>query len=238
MAYSHKSHSESSSRNGTRRPQAARVLLLVASLALVILNSCEKFRGFPSEKPPIHPVLDMDFQPKVRAQSELDFENWTDHRGARLPVADSFGNTLVVADGSLKDPALSNRDANNQFVTKNPLSLEEKFMVRGRVMSAIDYGRERYDIYCSMCHGYTGQGGNGRTGHGIVGRLWVPPPPSFHYNPAEGADNRIPNLMPDGEYFEVITMGKGTMPAYGARMSVKDRWAIVHYVRALQSLSK
>jgi len=215
-----------------------KTLLALAPLTLVALGSCDKFRGWPSEKPPVHLVLDMDFQPKLRAQSEHEFEGWTDHRGARLPVADAFGNTLVVARGSLKNQALANRDANGQFVTKNPLSLDHKFRVRGREMTAIDYGRERYEINCSMCHGLTGRGGGGTAGHGIVGRHWVPAPPNFHFNPAEGADNRVAT-MPDGEVFEAITTGNGkSMPAYGARLSVEARWAIVHYVRALQSLSK
>jgi mono/diheme cytochrome c family protein len=215
-----------------------KILLAIASLTLLALNSCDKFRGFPSEKPPVHLVLDMDFQEKIRAQSEHEFAGWTDHRGARRPVADTFGNTLVVARGSLKNPALAHRDANNQYVTENPLPLDYKFMVSGREMSVIDRGRERYDIYCSMCHGLSGQGGNGKQGHGLVGRFWQPAPPNFHFNSKENADNRVP-LMPDGEYYETIMTGKGTtMPAYGARISVEDRWAIVHYVRALQSLSK
>jgi mono/diheme cytochrome c family protein len=60
--------------------------------------------------------------------------------------------------------------------------------------------------------------------------------PNFHF--VEGKDNRVA-LLSDGEVFEAISTGNGkTMPAYGARLSVEDRWAIVHYVRALQSLSK
>ncbi|MFK7739465.1 MAG: cytochrome c [Planctomycetota bacterium] len=214
-------------------------LQLLASASLLALGSCDidNFRGFPSDKPPIHLVQDMDFQPKLRAQSAHEFDGWSDSRGARRPVADSFGNQLVVARGSLPNTALANKDANGQYVTSNPLALEHKFMVRGKPMTTIDRGREVYEIYCSMCHGYTGQGGNGKNGHGIVGRKWQPAPPNFHYDSKQGADNRVPN-MPDGEYFQVITMGKGTMPAYGARMSVEDRWAIVHYVRALQSLSR
>ena len=99
-------------------------------------------------------------------------------------------------------------------------------------------GRERYEIYCSMCHGTSGRGGNGPDGSGLVGRHWQPAPPNFHFNPKTGADNRVP-MMPDGEVFEAISTGNGkTMPAYAARLSVEDRWAIVHYVRALQSLSK
>ena len=69
----------------------------------------------------------------------------------------------------------------------------------------------------------------------MVGRVWPVTIPNFHF--VEGKDNRVP-MMPDGEFFEVITYGKGTMPAYGPRISVEDRWAIVHYVRALQNLSK
>jgi len=36
----------------------------------------------------------------------------------------------------------------------------------------------------------------------------------------------------------VISKGKGTMPGYAARISLEDRWAIIHYVRALQALGK
>lgn len=213
-------------------------ILLALVAVSAVLSGCDKFRGFPSDKPPIHLVLDMDFQPKVVAQSKSEFAGWTDHRGARRPVADTFGKTLVVAQGGLPDPALANRDANNQFVAENPLPLERRFMARGQEMSVIDRGRERFDIHCSVCHGLSGQGGNGPAGHGLVGRRWPVAIPNFHFDPAgDAARNRVPT-MPDGEYFEVITYGKGTMPAYGARISPEDRWAIVHYIRALQSLSR
>ena len=134
------------------------------------------------------------------------------------------------------DAALAHKDAADKFVKTNPLPLSTKFMVLGREVSAIDRGQDRFNIHCSVCHGYTGQGGFGLAdGHGLVGRRWPVVIPSFHF--AEGKDNRVPNLV-DGEMFDNITNGKGTMPAYGARLSVEDRWAIVHYVRALQSLSK
>ena len=69
-----------------------------------------------------------------------------------------------------------------------------------------------------------------------VGRRWPVLVPNFHLNRTENADNRVASL-PDGDIFQTITGGKGTMPAYGARISVEDRWAIIHYVRALQELS-
>ena len=218
-----------------------RTTLLRSSLALLAFlsvgaTSC--MRGGISREPPVHPVLDMDFQPKLRAQSETHFEGWTDNRSMRLPVADPFGKTLVVARGSLPDATLANRDASGAFVTKNPLALDKKLMHLGREVSVIERGRDRFDVYCAVCHGYTGRGGNdAKQGHGLVGRRWPALIPNFHFQAGEGKDNRVP-LMADGEYFEVITYGKGTMPAYGARISPEDRWAIVQYVRALQSLSK
>lgn len=211
-----------------KRPLFMKLSLLLAAVLPTTLTSC--MRGGVSHEPPVHLVLDMDFQPKLLAQSRSDYPGWTDHRGMRLPVADSFGKTLVVARGSLPNPALANRDANSAFVAQNPVPVSAAVLERGR---------ERFEINCAVCHGYSGQGGGGKgqenTAHGLVGRRWPVVIPNFHY--VEGADNRVPQ-MPDGEFFEVITYGKGTMPAYGARLSVEDRWAIVHYIRALQRLSK
>lgn len=197
-----------------------------ALLLVLVAFASGCMRGGISTSPPVHLVQDMDFQPKLRAQGTAHFEGWTDGRAMRAPVADPFGKTLVVARGPLPDPALAHRGANNAFVTKNPLPVSAEVLARGR---------DRFDIHCAVCHGYTGQGGNGPQGHGMVGRKWPVAIPNFHY--VEGKDNRVPT-MPDGEYFDVITIGKGTMPAYGPRLSVQDRWAIVHYVRALQSLSR
>lgn len=203
-----------------------KLLLTSCAILTALLAGC---RGGTSELPPVHPVLDMDFQPKVKTQSKLEFEGFPDHRGMRLPVIDANGRTAVVARGSLPKPELGNRDESNAFVTKNPVPVSQAVLERGR---------ERYDIYCSICHGYTGQGGNGPAGYGLVGRRWPVVIPSFHF--VEGkteVENRVA-LSPDGEYFEVITNGKGTMPAYAARIDPEDRWAIVHYIRVLQSLSK
>lgn len=201
-----------------------RTFQLIALVATVALGAC---RGGISDKPPVHLVLDMDFQQKLKAQSHTDFEGWADGRGMRVPPTDANGRTAVVARGSLPNAALANRDAANAFVTKNPVAPTAEVLARGR---------QAYDINCAICHGYTGQGGNDpKQGHGLVGRRWPVAVPNFHY--VEGKDNRVASLV-DGEYYEVITNGKGTMPAYGARIAPEERWAIVHYLRALQNLSK
>ncbi|MEO6595112.1 MAG: cytochrome c [Planctomycetota bacterium] len=213
-----------------------RAALLAGAALLASLAGC--MRGGISTEPPVHLVLDMDFQPKVRAQSKVDFAGWPDGRGMRVPVVDAFNKPLVVAHHGLPDPALSNRDAKGAYVTTNPLKLDKKFVHLGREQTVLEHGREKFDIYCSVCHGYSGQGGiDKKQGHGLVGRRWSTVIPNFHMVEGDAVVNRVP-LMPDGEFFEVITFSKGTMPAYGARISVEDRWAIVQYIRALQKLSK
>jgi mono/diheme cytochrome c family protein len=81
-------------------------------------------------------------------------------------------------------------------------------------------GRERFDIYCAVCHGPDGYG------HGIVVQRGFPAPPSYH-------DPRLRNA-PAGYFFRVITQGHGLMYSYADRLAVADRWAVVAYVRALQ----
>ena len=84
----------------------------------------------------------------------------------------------------------------------------------------LEKGRERFTINCQVCHGATG-GGNGVTSK---------------YGLANIANYHLPKYltMADGEIFYTITNGHNSMNGYGANISVRDRWAIVCYVRALQ----
>ena len=86
----------------------------------------------------------------------------------------------------------------------------------------LDRGQERYNIYCSVCHGMTGYG------DGIVARRGFnrPSPASYHQDRLRQA--------PVGHFFDVMTNGWGAMPSYAAQVSVDDRWRIVAYIRALQ----
>jgi mono/diheme cytochrome c family protein len=81
-------------------------------------------------------------------------------------------------------------------------------------------GQERFNIYCSPCHGRTG------SGDGMVVRRGFRHPPSYHTDPIRDLAN--------GYIFDVITNGFGAMPDYAAQIPARDRWAIVAYVRALQ----
>lgn len=84
----------------------------------------------------------------------------------------------------------------------------------------LERGQERYDIFCSPCHGFDG------FGEGMIVQRGFTPPPSFH-------SNRL-RQSPAGHYFDVITNGFGQMFSYGYRIQPDDRWAIVAYIRALQ----
>lgn len=92
----------------------------------------------------------------------------------------------------------------------NPLPRTHEVMARGQVM---------FNRFCSPCHGYYGKGD---------GRLHnqFPTPPSLH---SEKAQN-----WPDGRFYHIMTMGQNAMPGYAKQITREDRWAIVHYVRALQ----
>jgi mono/diheme cytochrome c family protein len=81
-------------------------------------------------------------------------------------------------------------------------------------------GRERFDIYCSPCHGRLGDG------NGMVVQRGMPHPPSYHTERLRTAK--------DQHFFDVITNGYGVMYSYASRVPAKDRWAIVAYIRALQ----
>ena len=84
----------------------------------------------------------------------------------------------------------------------------------------VQRGRERYEIFCVVCHGLTGNG------DGMVVRRGFRRAASFH-------DDRL-RQAPVGHFFDAITNGWGAMPSYASQIPVQDRWAIIAYVRALQ----
>ena len=85
----------------------------------------------------------------------------------------------------------------------------------------VQRGHERYNIFCSACHGLTGNG------DGMIVRRGFRRAASFN-------DDRMRNA-PVGHFFDAITNGWGAMPAYAPQIPVQDRWAIIAYIRALQT---
>lgn len=119
----------------------------------------------------------------------------------------------VIARGQLQDnDALYTGKQNGLLVTSFPIPLTEATLKRGQ---------ERYTIYCAPCHGGMGDG------KGVIVSRGFSPPPDYY------EDKRVLNA-PIGHYYDVITNGYGAMYSYAARVPVKDRWAIVAYIRLLQ----
>ena len=84
----------------------------------------------------------------------------------------------------------------------------------------LDRGEERFNIFCTPCHGRTGDG------YGLVVQRGYRQPPSYHIDRLRQA--------PAAYFFDIMTNGFGVMPDYRAQIPVEDRWRIVAYIRALQ----
>jgi hypothetical protein len=118
----------------------------------------------------------------------------------------------TVARGFLQDDAhLYEGRIDGSMVDSFPFEITTEVMNRGH---------ERYDIFCSPCHGYDGNG------YGMIIRRGFKQPASFH-------DQRLVD-SPEGYYYNVIKNGFGVMMNYAAQIPVEDRWAIIAYIRALQ----
>jgi mono/diheme cytochrome c family protein len=87
-------------------------------------------------------------------------------------------------------------------------------------MEDLERGRERYNIYCSVCHGLSGNG------EGMVVRRGYKAAPGYHSDKLRD--------MPHGYFYSVIVNGYGQMGSYAAQIPVEDRWRIIAYIRALQ----
>jgi mono/diheme cytochrome c family protein len=176
---------------------------------------------------------DMQDQPRYKVYKKSDFWGERDPRASRdLPegtVARGWlredkvlytGKKENAGGGGQQQPqAQTATDARgNTVVTTFPDAIDE-FPVPV-TKELIDRGEERYNIYCIVCHGPTGNG------DGMIVRRGFSPPPTYN-------DDRLRNA-PVGHFYDVITNGWGKMNSYAHQVPVADRWAIVAYIRALQ----
>jgi mono/diheme cytochrome c family protein len=105
--------------------------------------------------------------------------------------------------------------------------------------AALERGRQRFNIFCAVCHDETGRG------HGKIVERGYTQPPSYVPEPgvagsgySRGFERRGYKVLlrdvPAGYFFEVITQGYGAMPDYASQIAPEDRWKIAAYLRALQ----
>jgi len=174
-------------------------------------------RGEISRKPPLEIFADMNRQPKLRPQRPDDF--FPNGVSSQLPPPGTVARSqpIETVDGAVyayEDAPFNTGKVSGttNFVETNPLPVTSALLARGQ---------DRFNIYCSPCHGRLGDG------NGITKKIGdMPAVANLH-------DERIV-AMADGEIFNTITHGKNTMGAYGPLVPTQDRWAIVAYLRALQ----
>ncbi len=170
---------------------------------------------------------DMQDQPKVIAYRGNSF--YKDGAGSRPLVEGTvprgqlredraffFGKKLSAGDLNKEQSATIGNNQTTAYaddVDTIPMTISA---------TELNRGQERYNIYCSVCHGMTGYG------DGMVARRGFnkPSPANYHQDRLRQA--------PVGHFFDVMTNGWGAMPSYAQQISVEDRWKIVAYIKALQ----
>lgn len=242
-------------------------LIILAAVATIPPLMIWQKQNERSDKPRVHFVPNMDYQPQAKPQNTSRF--FADGRAARPPVegavawgdleeddayyrgirpesqqpvparpasfaggaadendaADATPGSAASDDVAPNVPPQEHQPGVEQmeppepdWVTTFPLDVTTELMERGR---------QRYNIYCAVCHGLSGDG------DGLVARraielqqsTWVPPT-SLHSPPVRE--------QPVGKLFNTVTHGIRKMPGYASQISTHDRWAVVLYVRALQ----
>jgi mono/diheme cytochrome c family protein len=147
---------------------------------------------------------DMHDNPRYEPLEESAF--FENGGASRLLVANT------VARGQLRDDEhLYTGKINGQLAPEFPMAVTPDVMARGQ---------DRFNIYCTPCHGRSGEG------NGMIVLRGFRQPPSYH-------EDRLVNA-PAGYFFDVMTNGFGAMQDYASQLSVPDRWAIAAYIRALQ----
>jgi mono/diheme cytochrome c family protein len=157
----------------------------------------------------------------ARGFLRTDTEYYTGKKSRTAGAAAAPGASPSVAQGAspAASPTASPGQNQNQNAAANYPDDVEVFPFP-ITEDTVRRGRERYEIFCSVCHGLTGNG------DGMIVRRGFRRAASFN-------DDRL-RQAPVGHYFDAITNGWGAMPPYAAQISVQDRWAIIAYIRALQ----
>lgn len=208
--------------------------LTVMALAIGV-GAC---RGQPSEESPVVLLRNMHYQQRYNPQAESAF--FSDKRTMRTPPEGTLprfpgGANARYVDGTVaRDEAFDDdrvvfghENDSPVYVLTVPESVARE---AGGGEALVARGRQRFNIYCSPCHGATGDGRGivwrRSQGGGVANSYQYIQPTNLH-------DERLKHV-PDGQLYATISNGIRNMPAYSAQIQVRDRWAIVAYVRALQ----
>ena len=194
-----------------------RYFLALFALCVLAVVGVLGFRGSHFRNPPLYIFPDMERQPKLRPQTANAF--FDNGMSSRLPVTGAIARSQPVQVGdklvySWQDsPVTTGRiTGTTNFMELNPLPVTAELLQRGQQV---------FDINCAACHSKVGDG-NGTPKR--IGTMVVV---------ANLHDKRIVELT-DGELFNTVSYGKGLMQGYAGNLPIRDRWAAIAYLRALQ----
>jgi mono/diheme cytochrome c family protein len=201
------------------------------AFALIPFAIAAKARNSHSSEPHIHIFPDMDFQPKYKSDTAMDL--FQDGRSNRGEIPGTVARSMMMEDDLFYRGLEAGGDnGTGRWTTGFPKLYPDgrEFKVDTDLLAR---GQNRFNIYCTPCHGYDGHG------QGMVpervkagGGLWQA------RNLVEAPDAQgkggVVIQMPNGQLFNTISNGYNTMMGYAAQIPQADRWAIVAYVRALE----
>jgi mono/diheme cytochrome c family protein len=229
------------------KTETMKTLLLAACAAGSLLGAgCQ---GDREDKPPRQFFPDLDDQQKWKPQEKSGF--FADGRTMRQPVAGTvpFGREPWAVDAA-QHPWAAEFMQQRDDLLREDRALYEGLAADGKTylekipvpvtMDLLKRGQNRFNIYCSVCHGYMGDG------KGTVGVQFAITPANFHDPKYSTPDPKSPDpLWADGYVFHVARHGVNravagapanlTMPGYAHALTERDTWAVVAYIRALQA---
>ena len=134
------------------------------------------------------------------------------------------GGEATDSAGAIKEP---------DWITDFPSQVREQLSSKEKGVELFERGKQRFDIYCAVCHGYSGHG------DGLVSRkgMALKTQGKSDWTPAKSLYDPTVLPQPVGRVFNTISYGRGGMGPYRSQITPEDRWAIVFFVKALQ-LSK
>lgn len=200
---------------------------IVAStaFALIPFAIAAKARNSFSPEPHYHIFPDMDFQPKYKSDQPMDM--FPDGRANRGEIPGTVARGWLEADDTFYrglDNGQWTASFPKAYPDGQPFAVDAKLLARGQ---------NRFNIYCTPCHGYDGRG-QGMIPERVkaLGGVWQ----ARNLAEAPTADGKggVVVQMPNGQLFNTISNGFNTMQGYAAQIPAGDRWAIVSYVRALE----
>jgi len=178
------------------------IILISLALVLMIFSSCNHERNTPGAQ-----YLD-DMVTPISYEDYSTNPNFANGMTEQLPVEGTVARGKMPY--SFEKTAEGQKLAGEKLI--NPFTTDENVLLKGK---------ERYNIYCMICHGYQGKGD---------GTLFTSG--KFTAQPTDLNEGRIMN-MPDGEIYHIITKGSvsGLMGAHGSQIKPENRWKIINYIK-------